>query len=204
MSTFWASDNNHVGIVTKTGHVRMFDVDTKELTIDIANAGADYADIAADGDLIVTQNSRSLLFFDAKNGEARGSLDHVFTEKGNISSGVLFSPDRKTLAVCFGAPDDDEDKDADPPYLLDIATRTVKNRFKDIDKAITCCAWSDDGTKVAFGGKKFASVYEVSTMKRLYKYATDHRVLSLGFNADGKSLLIGESGGGLYLISYVK
>lgn len=204
VSTFWSADSNRVGMVTKTGHVRIYDVDTKELVLDIANAGADYADFNKAGDMIITQNARSIDYFDAKNGDAKGSMTHEFSEKGNLASGIVSSPDRKMIAVCFGAPDDDEDKDTDSPYLFDPINRKSIGSFKEIDKAVTACAWNSDGTKVAFGGKKFAYVYDVATMKPLYKYTTENRVLSLGFNADGKSLLVGESLGGLYLIPFQK
>lgn len=198
IATFWSPDSNRIGLVTKTGHVKIYDVDTKEQLIDIPNAGAETAEFTKAGDMIITHNARSLRIYESKTGEDRGSVDHDLAEKADLPGQILRSPDGKSMIVTFVAPDDDEDKDVTPPYVLDVETRKSKFKFPEITKAVWTCAWSPDGSQIAFGGSKVATIYDVATQKRVFKYETVNKVLSLAWAADGKSLLVGESGGGLF------
>ena len=197
MSTFWHIDGNHPGTITKDGSVRIFNVDTKEITLDIPDTGADYACSVKGGTYIVTANYFGLRFYEVEHNELKGTYEFVPEEKNNTAGPLLPTPDGNQLLVTFGAPDDDPDKNCDAPYMLDIATRTPTIKFPEVTKAVLSCAISADAKLVAFGTSKHAYVFDVATQKRIYTYNTENAVLSVSFSDDAKSLLIGEAGGGL-------
>ncbi len=197
MSTFWMPDSINVGAVTKDGHVRLFNVDTKEIALDLTDTGADFACAVAGGAQIATINSIGLHFYDAAHGEQKGAFEFVPEEKSNTAGPLLSMPDGKQLLVTFAAPDDDPDKNCDSPMIFDCETRKPTLKFAGVTKAVLSSAVSANGKYVAFGTSKRAYVFEVLTQKQVYTYSTENQVLSLSFALDGKSILMGESGGGL-------